>query len=286
MKTRTILLCAVLLAVALFFAGCTYTPKNGMSAASVLKLLKKGLQDSGNVRDGGGKGRSIKEPGEVRLPGGRKVDRTANARGTAASRDGEFFYDEYLRLWVLEVYEETETTFTYGDRYFEDEAQTIDAGHELTSGSMVGITPEFYEEDRLFLAGELAGEWDKFRIEWDGSGGGIEVGSGNIPGYGHYSYSGAFSEGGEGGWTERIDYVNGTWQVYTVHQTASFELDLTIETSEGIVFWLSFSADGSGHGTITGDSSLLPATIEWGTDGWATITWRDGTTSQFSVYEL
>lgn len=73
---------------------------------------------------------------------------------------------------------------------------------------------------------------------------------------------------------------------YRVTVLESGVTTLEYSRSRSLRFTLNFNGDGSGNGTISGVSDLLPANVTWNTAGTGKITFADNTEATFENFEF
>ena len=239
----------------------------GLTKQSVVALLGQGMKNSESIRNGNGEGGE--PPVRSRV-------------------DGEFYFEETLNLWVQDVFpSDTDPAGTpRGSLYYEDEAKTKPAGHNLFTLPQPGVWPEVYREETEYLAGTLAGyrEVMEWRANEDGSG--SSTGEGSAAGHGSWEFTGSWGPDRLSHFTQRFEGVDGSWQEYDYQEMAEGASRVVMTSSQGVTFTLNFSGDFSGNGTITGTAEGLPATITWDINGDGAIAWADGTTTAINIYDL
>ena len=207
--------------------------------------------DSGNIGDGGG----------------------------PATLAPSFYYDYYLGLWTRIT--DTATTTTYA--LFTDEAATQDAGSIVTTRPADETTfPQVYHSAYTFKSGYLAGSHGSYDNTTNSDG--------SVSSVYNDTFADGSSDSGASNGTARGDYSYQSTATDTAGKTAknrgTFRADGSggthSETADGYVSDYVFSADGSGHGTMTGPDPGLPVTVTWDANGNTTIRYADGSTETYS----
>jgi len=70
--------------------------------------------------------------------------------------------------------------------------------------------------------------------------------------------------------------------VYRADGTAQ----VTFDNQQWHRYTLDFNGDGSGTGTVSGNSDLLPATVAWDRTGTGTVTYKDGSVRNFENFRF
>ena len=250
----------------------------GPSKQKVLALMKTGIQNSKALNQGQNPAgpRAARSGAKALRTPPRLVSRIA--RGSAPRHIAQptpggnpIIFDDQLGVWVEFVSEDEQ-------QYFEDEAMTKPAGHDITTFtySDTGYT---IISDQVFLAGVHQGERSHIETTWSNDSSGDIVGQG-ADSRGTFTFHGHWNPDFSSSWTQSITAPDGSKQEYTKAVAADFSSDITM-TTLGINYHWHFNSDGSGNGTITGQGQGLPATMTWDTAGVGVITWSDGTTSPF-----
>jgi hypothetical protein len=81
----------------------------------------------------------------------------------------------------------------------------------------------------------------------------------------------------------RQDARDGTWREHSASRAGTGQISGNCTTSSGMQIQLLFSPNGSGDGSISGAGTGLPASLKWGSNGEATITWANGAKSAARV---
>jgi|GEM_PF-2049329 len=281
-------LAAAVMIVACGGGGAGRTPvQPTLTRENVRDLLKMGMENSANIRGGTGGAKAHraksapKDPGLLakRAPGGRR-------EGEDGDGTEWFEFNEYLGLWELSVAGSADDeTKGSGFEYYVDQARTQPGGHDLTWVGDPSTFPRWSRTEQTYTAGNFAGEWHKTYAANNEDETGSNEGSGNIPNYGTYQYSGGWDPSGFGEWNERFDATSGAWQTYNWKTSAEGER-FKLVSSNGLGMEMLYQVDGSGNGTITGPSAILPAKLAWDDLGNGTITWADGTVTEFTEWNF
>lgn len=203
----------------------------------------------------------------------------ATGRGGASTRrklEGEKFFDEEYQLWSVAA--------EGGRNLFLDEAATQAAGTVRTSTSVSEEGSFRTSSEVNITAGPLSGLQMRFAIESGATGIRLEMSSREPDGR-TYEGAGLFTEAG-GQYT--ITYTDAQNQPRRYSLTYASDGSSTVEFNSDSLFdyRLSFAADGSGSGTISGNNPLLPATIQWNAEGNGTLTFADGSTEAFENFDF
>jgi hypothetical protein len=201
-------------------------------------------------------------------------------RQAATREDSDVYFDSWLGLLADPSSTETRSE----TRYFVDQALTQPGGqavYEFTSPSPGVFNSTWTEE---LTAGLRAGyrrsgswAWSDAQMSYSWSE------SAQDPMYGSSSSSGSYSPTTGGTYTSRWE-KDGVWnEISGVHRPDGSWTQVT-RSSLGVTMTLNGTPDGSGTGTITGNSFFLPATLVFDRNGQGEITWSDGTKTPFSLY--
>lgn len=202
------------------------------------------------------------------------------ARTRADTGDPNFYFDDFLGLWVQFTDTTTQTIYLL----FMDQAKTQPAGSIVTTFPAADADPQVFSSDYTFTAGLLAGSHGSYKttISSDGSG---------SSSYDDSSPDG-WSGSGESTWRANGDY---TWSSRTTipggissNDRGTFHADGSgfthSDASDGFVSDFTYRADGSGFGKVSGPAAGLPASIAWDAMGNTTITYADGTVDHFNAW--
>lgn len=195
-----------------------------------------------------------------------------------STRFGEPVYDPYLELW---------SQFTEdGADYFTDEACTDPAGTlritfdgDPESGSFSIVSTQTVDK------GPRAGT--RFESEVGFGENGLTVtGSGTAPETGPFTLSGTWQLDGSGNLVLKSQKPGEEQRTYRIVTRADGTSQVTFDNAQWHKYTLDFNADGSGSGTVTGSSDLLPASVVWNSDGDGTVTYKDGSTRTFDNFRF
>jgi hypothetical protein len=252
---------SIAVAAAALIAGCGGSggPGTGGAALSrqrVMDLFARGI------------GKATGQPG---LNDGR-------GRGkTRSHEEWDTYYDDQLQLWAVFDHDEPVT----GDIYYVDAELTQPAGHDLITTDFG--PPRVEDRNVKYDAGALAGQRHTERRTLNDDASGSAQGTGHFPNEGDYTYSMQWrADGLVTSWTEKFTYTDGTWDNFTSQENEGGTRTLTWSNSAGITFTMNFQPDFSGTGTITGNASGLPATLQWDANGAGFIRWSDGSQTDFT----
>ena len=231
---------------------------------SVKRLAKHRGRDAsdGSDNSGGSSGATTGDPGSA--------DGGPGSVGSVSN----FYYDEWLALWVDTT---ANTSITYSQKFYEDEAKTIPAGSLDSTSSDWSVYPVSGSYHFVCAAGTLKGTSSDSTFTYNA----------DYSGASHYSsvtsdgwkYKGDSINNADGSstWTNRTDSPDGTYST----DTGTFRSDGSSVTkttgSDGYTVEYVNNADGSATGKITGPFDGLPANIVRDTTGKTTITYADGT---------
>lgn len=198
------------------------------------------------------------------------------ARTHHATRDSgadpDFYFDDYLGLWVEET--DTATSFTF--LLYLDEAKTQPAGSLQTSFSASDAFPQTYESHYNITAGTLQGTHGDYVTVQNADYSGSSTYNDTYQDGWSDSGKSAWNADGSSSWTSRSDGPNQTF--YT--DSGAFKADGSgtdhSASSDGYITDYVYHADGSGSGRIQGPDPGLPATMTWDIYGNTTIRYADG----------
>lgn len=190
-----------------------------------------------------------------------------------------FYYDQWLGLWVdFEWTENTSTTtFTL------DEAKTQPAGQVTsTYTGEFGSYPQTYTNQYTFSAGPLTGS------------NGTYISVQTSATHGSMSYANTYADGssdsGESQWTDLTSSFESRWEgpggTPWFEDSGTWNADnsgtYTCENSQGWASTWTYNSDWSGSATFTGPDPLLPAMMAWNSHGRYTVTYADGSTESWN----
>lgn len=207
---------------------------------------------------------------------------TGTMRITRAERPA--FYDAFHQVWSVSVVEEASGSF--GDDYFVDEALTIPAGKARSfftignGGSVIrGQTVEV-------TAGPLKGYTATTNATGDSGGLRYDF-QGAHPLYGPFKTTGVYVAATNLFTLQnRFGDAQGNARFYDIEYTGDGGSKVRYNSDTLFNFELSYTAEGTGAGTVTGSSELLPATITWDRVGSGSITFKDGSTQSFTDFRF
>lgn len=206
-----------------------------------------------------------------------KTESQANAKGTSKEANvlaGSNYRPEY-DLWAKEV--------EGGIDYFADELLTTAAGSERTSYVVNG--DDFTSTFTLNLTAGLLSGLTINNSKGRTNGRLVFDLSTNDPREGITTFKGFYTED-EGEFTSTSPGPDGQPRTYITRFFPDGRVQLTYPNDRDFTYSLSYNADQSGSGTVTGNNSLLPATIVWDTNGTGTVTFADGSTLNFVYFEF
>jgi hypothetical protein len=203
--------------------------------------------------------------------------------GTTGSTGGgpgsDFYYDEWLQLWVDVEWSDT----SYTIHFYQDEAGTMQAGHVAStfSGDW-NVYPQTYHNEYEFTAGIWAGAHGTYDCVQTSESEGSMV-------Y-EDTYADGSSDHGESHWTSQTSTWTSRWdgpnQQGWFEDNGSWTADgagtYTCSNSEGWSSTWNYNADWSGSAHFEGPDPLLPADMTWTSDGHYHVTYADGTTEDWT----
>ncbi|MCW3097325.1 MAG: hypothetical protein JWL77_2943 [Chthonomonadaceae bacterium] len=197
-----------------------------------------------------------------------RVRRHTRADGT----DPNFYFDDYLGLWV----EIQDTATSSAFLLYLDEAKTQPAGSFQTTFSASDAFPQTYESHYTITAGALQGtHGDYMTVQNADNSGSSTYNDTYLDGWSDQGKS-LWNADGSSTWSSRNDGPNHAFYSYQ----GSFKADGSgtnhTESSDSYVTDYLYNADGSGSGRIQGPDPGLPATITWDIYGNTTIHYADG----------
>ncbi len=276
---------------AVLIAGCGGSGGSGggasLSKDQVAQFLTRGFTA---IQSGHGNGGGGLRPAMAKATHAAKTAPKAQASRVAALGSEEFvWFDSQFELYYVEFMEgDPGGVHDWGKHYFVDQEMTQPAGDEIWH-SVWGTTPETDDQTINITAGPMTGYHIETHYTAAGDGHHTEIGTGHIPGEFDYEYTLTSTEGGLATIKEKYTYPDESWVSYenvpNDDQGGAGNV-YTVKTSVGVVMSLNFGPEYDGTGTITGPSSVLPATIEWDNNGTGTVHWHDGTTTTFENWSL
>jgi hypothetical protein len=214
-------------------------------------------------------GFASKQQGQSGVSGASGATRATRAESLA-------FYNEFYELWVLPV--------EGGEDFFIDAALTQPAGKrryfyttgeqgQFTKGSTVEIT-----------AGPQKGYTETINVIVDSTGLRYEF-QGTSPEFGPFSTIGS-SINGVTSIKNGFRDAQGNTRYYDIEYRSDSTTKVRYNNDKLFNIELSYTSEGTGTGTVTGSSELLPATVTWDRDGTGTITFKDGSTQSFTDFRF
>lgn len=219
--------------------------------------------------DGGGAGEGSTGSGTSGTTG------TTGTTGTGS----DFYFDEYLGLWVATEWSETSSTTTFTL----DQEGTLPAGQvSSTYTAELGTYPQSFTNEYEFTAGPLAGSHGSYNCTQTSEEEGSMV-------Y-ENTYADGASDSGESHWDaddstweSRWEGPGGTpWFEDSGTWTAAGSGTYSSSDSDGWSSTWTYNADWSGSATFSGPDPMLPATLVWTSQGRYTATYADGSTETWS----
>ncbi len=186
--------------------------------------------------------------------------------------DPNFYFDDYLGLWVKIQDSATASDFTL----YQDEAKTQPAGSFHTVFSSLASFPQSYESHYTITAGALSGTHGDYVTVQNADNSGKSTYNGTyVDGWSDQGQS-VWNADGSSTWSSRSDGPNQAFYSYQ----GSFKGDGSgtnhTESSDKYITDYIYRADGSGTARIQGPDPGLPATITWDIYGNTTIHFADG----------
>ena len=209
------------------------------------------------------------------------------ARTSTRSRGpGEVYWNGEYELWAVDFMDgDPSVSHTWGTHFFLDEAASIPAGDDVWQSQWSGW-PQTDDQSLAITGGPWAGLSTNTHIVFNQDGRGLEEGNGFVPGEGNWEYTMSWVDGGYATIDAKYTDLENTWVRYQAEPNEDGSQRYTITTSAGVKTVMLFDADYAGTGTITGPSAALPASMEWDANGDGLITWADGSTTPFSIWEF
>lgn len=203
---------------------------------------------------------------------------TNGTTGTNGGNGSNFYFDQWLGLWVDVEWTENSSTTTFTI----DEEKTQPAGHVTSTYSgNFGTYPQTYTNEYEFTAGQLAGSQGTYNSTQTSET------------HGSMSYQNQYADGssdsGESSWTDQTSTFESRWEgpggTPWFEDSGTWNADnsgtYTCSTSEGWSSTWTYNSDWSGSATFTGPDPLLPATMTWTSQGRYTVTYADGSTESW-----
>jgi hypothetical protein len=256
-----------------------------------MPLTNGGGGNIGGGGNGGGANRSAKDKIVTAVQTGFSTYKTGKSSGRKRTTRGEdptpkVVYDDFYELWARMTPEENYTKLI---EYFEDEACTKPAGESRYDKVYADNGGEFKASGYTKInAGPKAGTTGTSNVDLVYTPEFLYTFSfiHDIPGFSNSSIIGRWDSNG-GGYKSYAKDQNGVVQRYECSYNNDGTSRLVFTDENDLEFTLSFIADQSGTGTITGkDTTVLPADIVWDASGSGTITFKDGTVETFEDFQF
>ena len=244
-----------------------------------LTVLGCGGGGSGTPNGNGGNGGALRTQVAKAIQSGfeSKSESQANTSGPskeASALAGTNYRPEY-DLWAVDV--------EGGIDYFVDELLTTPAGSERSSYVVNG--DDFTSTFTLNLTAGLLSGLTINNSKGRTNGRLVFDLSTNDPREGISTFKGFYTED-EGEFISTSPGPDGQPRTYVTRFFPDGRAEVTYPNDRDFTYSLSYDADQSGSGTVTGNNSLLPATIVWDTNGTGTVTFADGSTLNFVFFEF
>lgn len=199
---------------------------------------------------------------------------SGTSRSTRAESLG--IYNEFYQLWALPV--------DGGDDFFADAALTQPAGKRRYSYS-TGEQGQFTKGSTIEItSGPQKGYTETINVVADSTGLRYEF-TGTNPEFGPFSTTGSTINGittVKNGFRD----AQGNMRYYDVEYSSDSTTKVRYNNDKLFNIELIYAAEGTGAGTVTGSSELLPATLTWDRLGSGTITFKDGSAQSFANYRF
>lgn len=202
---------------------------------------------------------------------------TSGTTGTNGGNGSNFYFDEWLGLWVDVAWSENSSTTTFTL----DQEKTLPAGQVTsTYTGDFGSYPQTYSNEYEFTAGPLAGSYGTYNCTQ------------TTETHGSMAYENTYDDGstdsGESSWTDQTSSFESRWDGADQNwfeDSGTWNADnsgtYTCSTSEGWASNWTYNADWSGSATFNGPDPLLPATMTWTSEGRYTVTYADGSSESW-----
>ena len=206
-------------------------------------------------------------------------------RSQTRSRGGDTYWHEEYQLWAEDfLVGDPQAQHTWGTHFFLDEAATQPAGDDIWQSNWA-VSPTVDDQELRITGGQWTGLLTNTHVEVYNDGRGSEVADGFIPRAGNWEYTMSWTSGGSATVDAKYTDLQGSWRRYLLKPDYDEGQDITITTSVGVKAVMAFDPDYAGTGQITGPSAILPATMEWNSEGIGIITWADASTTEFSIWD-
>jgi len=217
------------------------------------------------------------------VAGGFNAKSTGQSQGTGgkriARRDG-VSYDSFYELYQQYI---TTNPLEIRVNYFVDEALTQPAGFQAITISANGDTGIKACTINI-TAGPRSGHTAEITSSYVGGRSEFSY-RGTDPKVGTFVASGFFEDGAGEYRTADTD-LQGVKREYIASYSADGTSRVEYDSPTSFRYTLNYAADQSGTGTVTGNSTLLPATIQWNAQGTGDITFADGTKVTFENFNF
>ncbi|AIE87030.1 hypothetical protein OP10G_3662 [Fimbriimonas ginsengisoli Gsoil 348] len=199
--------------------------------------------------------------------------------GTGGGGWNDFYFDDYLGLWVQT--ESTDTSFT--QHLYADEAKTEPAGLFQTNfPSGWNVFPYQFSSSFAITRGNFTGARGMYVTTVTSDVKGSSSYENVWPGYGSDKGTSSWN-GSSSAWSSEANDTTGAWwkgggQYFDDgHGSSSYEDSLGFKAS------FVYNADGSGSARMEGPVTGLPATITWTASGHTRIVYADGTVEEWDA---
>ncbi|GDX40842.1 hypothetical protein LBMAG21_11340 [Armatimonadota bacterium] len=204
----------------------------------------------------------------------RQKRQSSLGRSSRTREAGDFYFDEYLALWVDITYTDT----SYSVFLYEDQEKAKPAGHLISAYPGADAPfPQIYRSDFEVTAGQLKGAHGYYNTTINQDYSSQSSYESSFPDGTHSKGQSTWTSDGESKWSDRTDGAGS----YFYQTTGQFHADGSGHTvssdSTGYSQEYTYNTDGSGSALIQGPDPGLPAKIVWDNTGKVTITWADGT---------
>ena len=214
-------------------------------------------------------GFASKQQGQSGVSGASGASRATRAESLAV-------YNEFYELWVLPV--------EGGEDFFADAALTQPAG-KMRYSYTTGEQGQFSKGSTVEItAGPQKGYSATYSVILDSTGLRYDF-QGTSPEFGPFSTVGSSINGVT---TVKNGFRDpqGNMRYYDIEYGTDSTTKVRYNNDKLFNIELSYTAEGTGTGTVTGSSELLPATVTWDREGTGTITFKDGSTQSFTDFRF
>jgi hypothetical protein len=256
---------------------------NAATRAAIHNIFSKSLNSAGQSGSlasspGGGSVGSgnFDIGGFIRNIGGAsRASRTARIHRSHITRAENFYFDEYVNLWVLILDEPGKTTYLF----YEDEQKAKPAGSVVTTFPAdfdADATSWSYSSTYSFTAGSMKGTHGSYNSIQNADGSGSWSYESATPDGYITSGQSTFAADGASSWSSHTEGPGGTYNSRGAYRSDGFSTMHT-DSSDGHSTDFTWNPDGSGNAKIGGPEPGLPAIIVWDSQGNGSITYADGT---------